>query len=112
MLPSSPSGSLFAHRPPAPLPFHEVRGASTRRTMVRKTIEQRVLTLEDQMGELRGIPTQMSDLRSQVSQLHADMRGEFSAIRGEMVEAIAALRTDMVAGDEETRRQMRVLHEE
>lgn len=53
------------------------------------------------MTELRGLPERVGRVESQLSQLRTEMRAEFSAVR-----------QDMVNGDEETRRQMRVLHEE
>jgi hypothetical protein len=100
--------------------------------MVSKSIEGRVLTLEQQMSELREIPARVSRLESNISQLRAEMRDEFSAIRGEMAtkkdlealraevatglgavrEDMATFRTDMIARDEETRRHARMLHED
>ena len=97
---------------------------------MRKTIEERVVTLEQQMIELRDLPAQVTGLRSDFSQLRTEMRGEFSAIRGELGESLAAVRgemttgftavrdemaafrADMIARDEETRRHARVLHED
>ena len=64
-------------------------------------LEKRVDILEQQMTELRGLPERVGRVESQLSQLRTEMRAEFSAVR-----------QDMVNGDEETRRQMRVLHEE
>jgi len=87
--------------------------------MLRKTIEERVLTLEEQMTELRELPAQVAGLRSEFSQLRAEMRGEFSAIRTEMAEGLAAVRgematfrADFIARDDETRRHARIMHEE
>ena len=87
--------------------------------MVSKGIEGRVLTLEQQMSELREIPARVSRLESNISQLRAEMRDEFSAIRSEMAagfgavrEDMATFRADMIAGDEETRRHARMLHED
>jgi Fic family protein len=98
--------------------------------MVSKGIEGRVLTLEQQMSELREIPARVSRLESNISQLRAEMRDEFSAIRGEMAtlgdtlrgemaagfgavrDDMATFRADMIAGDEETRRHARMLHED
>lgn len=53
------------------------------------------------MTELERLPDRISALESQIVQLRAEMREEFSAVRQEIRE-----------GDEETRRFMRVLHEE
>lgn len=66
-----------------------------------QALETRVDILEQQMTELRDLPRRVGRVESQLSQLRTEMRGEFSAVRKEMVD-----------GDEETRRQMRVLHEE
>ena len=57
------------------------------------------------MSELEGLPGRVAELGAQISQLRSEMHAEFSATRG-------ALREEMRDGDEETRRQMRVLHED
>jgi hypothetical protein len=68
--------------------------------------------LEDQIGGLRGIPSQVSNLGSQVSQLNEHMGAEFSAIRGEMTAQTATLRgetatqTEMLRGDMAAQTQM------
>jgi hypothetical protein len=58
----------------------------------------------------------MTGLESQTLQLDIDMRAGFSAIRQEMATAISQLEQRLGArirsGDEETRRYMRVLHED
>ena len=61
--------------------------------MARKTLEERVVTLEQETAALRDPPRQVAELGSQLSQLHAYVRGEFSAIRRENAprEALAAL---------------------
>ena len=97
---------------------------------MRKSIEERVLTLEQQMSELRQNAARVSRLESNISQLRAEMREEFSAIRGEVAalgdslrgemaagfgavrEDMATFRADMIARDEETRRHARMLHED
>ena len=128
--------------------------------MARKTLEERVVTLEQETAALRDLPRQVAELGLQLSQLHADVRGEFSAsrrenaprealaalalevreefaairretatrealealalemrqefaaVRREMASEIAGLRAEMIAGDAETRRHMRTMHEE
>jgi peptidoglycan hydrolase CwlO-like protein len=57
-----------------------------------------VTQLQSDVTQLRGDVTQF---RSNVTQFQGDVRAEFAAVRDE-------IRT----GDEETRRQMRILHEE
>lgn len=65
----------------------------------------------------------MTGLESQILQLDNDMRAGFSAIRQGMATAIGMLRAELIerisqlgerisTGDEETRRYMRVLHED
>ena len=66
--------------------------------MVRKTIEQRILTLEDRMGELHELPERVAALQSEFSQFRAEVRDEFSAIRGELAEGLAAVRGEMADG--------------
>ena len=69
--------------------------------MQQQTLASRVAILEGKMESLEGLPDRVASLESQISQFREEVRVEFSAMRGEM-------RT----GDEETRRQMRVLHED
>lgn len=66
-----------------------------------ESITERVVRLEEQMHALQELPKKIDDLSLQFSQFQAEVRSEFSAVN-----------RAMRAGDEETRRQMRVLHEE
>ena len=52
------------------------------------------------------------ELEERFLQLHGETRGEFSAVRHEMHRLAETLRVEIRAGDAETRRYMRVLHEE
>jgi hypothetical protein len=61
----------------------------------------RVEMLEQQMEALSTLPDRVTSLESQILQFRAETRTEFSAVRDEMRR-----------GDEETRRYMRLLHEE
>jgi hypothetical protein len=56
---------------------------------------------EETVKELAMLPTRVKALEWQIVHLREEMRGEFSAVRQEIRD-----------GDEETRRYMRVLHEE
>jgi hypothetical protein len=60
-----------------------------------------VQVLEQRVDALELLPARMTALESQVLLLRDEMRREFTAIRNELRE-----------GDAETRRYMRVLHEE
>jgi chaperonin cofactor prefoldin len=71
------------------------------RTMPPQTIENRVDQLELRVTELEKLPERITGVESQIVQLRAELRDEFSAVRQEIRQ-----------GDEETRRYMRVLHEE
>ena len=66
-----------------------------------QTIGNRVDQLEQRVTEPERRPDRMTVLESQIEQLRDEMREEFSAVRQEIR-----------AGDEETRRFMRVLHED
>lgn len=87
--------------------------------MTSETLEERVVTLEQQMTELRDLPAQVTELRSEISQLRTELRVELSAIRGEMAagfgavrEDMATFRAEMIARDDETGRHARMLHED
>ena len=84
---------------------------------------RRIEILEQNVEGLEFLPARITGLESQILQLNNDMRAGFSAIRQEMTTGIDALRTELVeqisqleerttTGDEETRRYMRVLHED
>ena len=99
--------------------------------MPQESLETRVEMLEEQMTALAGLPAQVAELASQVSQLRVEMHAGFSAIRDEIgagddetmrqlreeiragdEETRRVLREEIRAGDEETRTQMRILHED
>jgi predicted nucleic acid-binding Zn-ribbon protein len=63
--------------------------------------EKRVGILEDKVELLEQLPARVTALESQILQLREEMGTEFSAVRSEIR-----------AGDQETQRLMRVLHEE
>jgi hypothetical protein len=84
---------------------------------------RRIEILERKVEGLELLPARMTALESQILQLGDDMRGEFSAIRREVATTADALRTELIerisqleerlrGGDEETRRYMRVLHDD
>jgi hypothetical protein len=83
------------------------------------------------MDALEALPAQVANLVTQFSQFREDVAGEFSAVRqelrgelavqcaglraelrAEMAQRGEALRCEIREGDEETRRYMRVLHED
>jgi len=70
-----------------------------------QTLENRVEQLEARVAKLEQLPDRIDGLASQIVQLRTEMHGEFSAVRTE-------IREEIRLGDEETRRYMRVLHEE
>lgn len=65
---------------------------------------------------LERLPERVTALEAQIVQLRDEMRDEFSATRAEAhagdERVIETLRQEIRAGDEETRRFMRILHEE
>jgi hypothetical protein len=88
-----------------------------------QTLEERVDILERTVEGVAGLPARVEKLEVQVSQLRTEMRDEFSATRQELREGDEETRRQMhilhdelidriEGGDEETRRRMRILHEE
>ena len=66
-----------------------------------RTVEQRLRFLEMTSQSLEGLPDAVAALSAQILQL-----------TGASHDGLSALREEIRAGDEETRRYMRVLHEE
>jgi hypothetical protein len=75
-------------------------------------LERQMVSLQDLSGRLLALESQIGSLEGQIVQLRSEMKTDFSAVRGELKEEARLLREDIKAGDTETRRYMRVLHEE
>ncbi len=83
---------------------------------------RRIEILEGDVNALRQLPEQVSAvaadlaaLRGDVTQLQGDvtqLKLDITETRGEVRAEFAAVRDEIRTGDEETRRQMRILHEE
>jgi hypothetical protein len=61
------------------------------------------------------VETRLADLQGEFVSFRAEVRGEFARINDRLASVdarFAAVRKEIRDGDEETRRQMRVLHEE
>ena len=84
--------------------------------MPQQTLENRLEILEQKVESLEGLPNRVAALEPQIVQFREEMRLEFSAVRREMragTNSLAeTLRGEIRGGEEETRRQMRVLHED
>ena len=84
--------------------------------MPKPTLTSRVQILEQKVEVLETLPERVTAVELQIVQLREEMRDEFSAVRQEMNAMGTGLRAELSAairaGDEETRRYMRVLHEE
>ena len=76
--------------------------------MPARSLTERVDILEQTVGNLHLLPNRVAAVESQILQLRGEIRDEFSAIRGRFED----LDRRVQEGDEETRRHMRVLHEE
>jgi hypothetical protein len=76
--------------------------------MAARSLNERVEILEQKVGDLQVLPERVAAVESQILQLRGEMRDGFSAIRSQFED----LDRRMQEGDEETRRYMRVLHEE
>lgn len=93
--------------------------------MADNSLEQRVFAIEQMLQDyatVRDVERVERALGEQIVQLRVEMRGEFSAVREEIragdesTRGLVEQRTAEIlalvyAGDEETRRLMRVLHE-
>jgi hypothetical protein len=97
-------------------------------------LSRRVEILEEKVEQLEQLPPRIEGIEVQVLQLREEVRADFSATRAEFLARIALaeaallheinqldervgrqlaeMRLEFIAGDEETRRYMRVLHEE
>ena len=88
--------------------------------MQERSIGERVEILERKVEALEQLPARMTAIELQILQFREEVRAEFSATRAELRAEIRAandtlrdeLRAEIRGGDEETRRYMRVLHEE
>jgi predicted phage gp36 major capsid-like protein len=84
--------------------------------MAQESLEERVNMLEGRVELLEQLPERVTALETQIVQLRDEMRAEFSATRTEARagddHVVQTLREEIRTGDEETRRFMRILHEE
>jgi len=99
--------------------------------MARHTLPQRVEILEQKVGQLETLPARVAAVELQILLLRDEVRGEFPAVRQEIAtlrdelrhefrhelrlglqNTAESLRAENRQGDEETRRYMRVLHED
>ena len=91
--------------------------------MPRGNLTQRVAILEQKVEQLETLPARMAAVELQILRLRDEMHGEFSAVReeigmlrielrSEFQSTAESLRAEIREGDEETRRYMRVLHED
>jgi hypothetical protein len=95
--------------------------------MAGPTLTQRVEILEQTVAELASLPSRMTAVELQIVRLRDEMHAGFSAVRPELAvmrddlrtelkstaESLRAeIRAEIRSGDEETRRYMRVLHED
>ena len=73
--------------------------------MAAASLTDRVGALEAHVAVLASLPAHLSRLETEVVEFRAEVRQEFALLR-------QALRVEIREGDEETRRLMRVLHED
>ena len=83
---------------------------------------RRIEILEGDVNALRQLPEQVSAVAADLAALRGDftqLRGDVTQVQGDVAQLkrdmrleFAAVRDEIRAGDEETRSQMRILHEE
>ena len=109
--------------PSSPRRAHPSQLDCTERQDAASDTGQRVKILEEKVERLETLPARVAAVESQILQLRDEMRSEFSAVRrefdtlridlrAELQSTTASLRAEIREGDEETRRFMRVLHED
>ena len=80
------------------------------------SIEQRLRAVEITVERLSELPARVEGGERQILQLRTEMRDGFSALHrafnSRLDAAVEALETKIREGDEETRRYLRVLHED
>ena len=74
--------------------------------------EDGVALVEEDARALHGLRERVASLELNILQFHAEVRAEVSAVRQDLQGAVQILRAEIRAGDAETRRYLRVLHEE
>jgi hypothetical protein len=92
------------------------------RVMARASLVRRVEILEDKVETLSDLPQRVTAVEENLAALRTEMRQGFARVDGRLdgmdtrfthIDGeLATLRKEMREGDEETRRQMRVLHED
>ena len=87
--------------------------------MPQRSLARRVEILEEKVASLEELPERLDRLESQLLQFREENRAEHSAIRADVEEtrrildeAVARLTEEIRAGNDETRRHMRVLYED
>ncbi len=65
-----------------------------------------------EVDELSRLPGRIEQIANDLAALRVDVRAEFGAVRNELAATRDELCAEIRAGDEETRREMRVLHED
>ena len=73
-----------------------------------ESFSERLLTVEGQVSALQGVPKKVEELTVEVSQRRDETHAALSAIHA----VLDAIHIAIREGDEETRRQMRVLDDE
>ena len=77
-----------------------------------ENLERRVDLLELLPARVSALELQIQQLRTEMGEQFSDTRQQFREIRAEGEKIRHELRREIREGDEETRRYMRVLHEE
>ena len=97
--------------------------------MPARSLTERIEILEQKVGNLESLPDGVAAVESQILQLRSELKVEFSAIRqhldhhderfnqvdrrfDQVDQRFDQLENHIREGDEETRHQMRILHEE
>jgi hypothetical protein len=100
----------------APASVEQGRGAEgahgERWLMESRMLDETATIGEEDEASGRDLQAGSASLEERFLQCQSETRGEFSALRHEVHRLAETLRIEIRAGDAETRRYMRVLHEE
>jgi uncharacterized protein YqgV (UPF0045/DUF77 family) len=76
--------------------------------MQQRSLSERVEALEKTVAGLQGLPDQLTSMKAQIDAQFTQVAAQFEQVHARFEQ----LRHEIREGDEETRRQMRILHED
>jgi hypothetical protein len=91
---------------------NDVKGLRVDVTTLQNDVKELRVDVTALQGDFKSLRSDLTVLRTDFESFRVEVRGEFVSVRTGASAMEDRLRVEIRAGDEETRRQMRVLHEE